>query len=93
MVKEDELDAKDNMERKCSPYLNIEEAAAWLKISPHTLNKWRYEGRGPAFRDHGRRIFYHIDDLDAWSQGQKRQKSRTYGDKKLDVPEKDGGAN
>ncbi len=66
-----------------TPYLNIEEAAKRLKLSPNTLNKWRHLGIGPVFRDHGRRIVYHIDDLDSWSQRHKRQKARTYGSNKL----------
>ena len=70
---------KISQQRCSSPYLDIEEAADRLKLSPHTLNKWRHEGRGPVFRDHGRRIVYHVDDLDHWSESHKRQKARPYG--------------
>tara|TARA_R110000772_G_scaffold87094_6_gene181829 strand:- start:1344 stop:1634 length:291 start_codon:yes stop_codon:yes gene_type:complete len=78
-------------QRPASPFLDIEEAAERLKLSPHTLNKWRHEGRGPAFRDHGRRIVYHVDDLDSWSQDHKRHKARSYGGNKPDASEPDGG--
>ena len=80
MVIDGPHNANDKKEYTCtaSPYLSTEEAAERLKLSSHTLNKWRSEGQGPTFRDHGRRIVYHIDDLDTWSQDQKRQKSRTY---------------
>lgn len=75
---------KINQRKRSSPYLDIDEAADRLKLSPHTLNKWRHEGRGPVFRDHGRRIVYHVDDLDHWSESHKRQKARPYGDQKND---------
>ena len=65
-----------------SPFLNSVEAAKRLKLSVHTLNKWRHLGKGPQFRDHGRRIVYHIDDLDSWSKGKKRQKARPYFENK-----------
>ena len=61
-----------------NPYLTVEQAADRLHLKPDTLDKWRYNGRGPIFRTHGRRIVYHIDELDAWSDQQIRQKARTY---------------
>ncbi|NKB54612.1 MAG: helix-turn-helix domain-containing protein [Rhizobiaceae bacterium] len=74
-----------------TPYLDIDEAADRLKLSRHTLNKWRCEGRGPVFRDHGRRIVYHVDDLDRWSQDHKRQKARGYGVKNPISSDDNGG--
>lgn len=47
-------------------YLNNEEAAAYLKLSPHTLNKKRVIGGGPKFRKLGSRVVYAIDDLESW---------------------------
>ncbi len=73
-----EKEKRDNF----SPFLNSAEAARRLKLSIHTLNKWRHLGKGPQFRDHGRRIVYHIDDLDSWSKGKKRQKAHQYNEKK-----------
>jgi hypothetical protein len=58
--------------RKGSPYLTTKEAAFHLRLKPHTLIKMRMQGRGPAFRKHGRYILYHIDDLDSWSAPQRR---------------------
>lgn len=54
--------------RKGSPFLSSKEAAFYLSLKPHTLIKMRMRGEGPKFRRHGRHIFYHIDDLDAWSR-------------------------
>jgi len=61
-----------------NPYLNVAQAAARLKLKPDTLDKWRQWGRGPVFREHGRRIVYHVHDLDSWSDEQKRQTARRY---------------
>lgn len=47
-------------------YLTNEEAAAYLKLSPHTLNKKRVTGGGPKFRKLGSRVVYAIDDLENW---------------------------
>jgi len=53
--------------KKGCPFLTTKEAAFYLGLKPHTLVKMRKQNRGPKFRRHGRNIFYHIDDLDAWS--------------------------
>ena len=47
--------------------LDNAEAAAWLKLSPRTLEKMRVVGGGPRFRKHGRRVVYTLDDLRDWS--------------------------
>lgn len=50
-----------------APHLTNEEAAAFLKLSPRTLEKMRVIGGGPRFRKHGRRVVYAIEDLERWS--------------------------
>ncbi|MFG1204407.1 helix-turn-helix domain-containing protein [Xanthobacter aminoxidans] len=42
------------------------EAAAFLKMSPVTLNTWRCRGRGPKYVKLGGRVFYRPDDLEAF---------------------------
>lgn len=74
-----------------NPYFTVEQAADRLKLKPDTLDKWRQQGRGPIFREHGRRIVYHIDDLDNWSDDQKRQTARKYN-RAADVSGDDGDA-
>lgn len=54
--------------RPASRYLTNEEAAAYLKLSPHTLNKKRVIGGGPKFRKLGSRVVYAIDDLENWTE-------------------------
>lgn len=36
--------------------LTVEDAAARLKISKHTLNRWRMTGEGPPFIKYGPRL-------------------------------------
>ncbi|MCR6700972.1 MAG: helix-turn-helix domain-containing protein [Dokdonella sp.] len=48
-------------------YLNNDEAAAYLRLSPRTLEKQRVIGGGPRFRKFGRRVMYAVADLDTWA--------------------------
>jgi len=48
-------------------YLTNDEAAAYLRLSPRTLEKMRVLGGGPRFRKFGRRVMYGSSDLDAWA--------------------------
>lgn len=48
-------------------FLNNTEAAAYLNLSPRTLEKQRVFGGGPRFRKFGRRVLYALADLDAWA--------------------------
>jgi len=48
-------------------YLNNTQAAAYLNLSPRTLEKQRVIGGGPRFRKFGRRVVYALADLDAWA--------------------------
>jgi len=50
-------------------YLTNDEAAAYLRLSPRTLEKLRVLGGGPRFRKFGRRVRYALADLDAWADG------------------------
>lgn len=47
--------------------LNTEHAAAYLGLSPATLEKWRVQGGGPLFERLGRSIRYKVEALDAWA--------------------------
>ena len=48
-------------------YLTNDEAAAYLRLSPRTLEKQRVIGGGPKFRKFGRRVMYAVADLDVWA--------------------------
>jgi predicted DNA-binding transcriptional regulator AlpA len=45
------------------PLLTVEESAGVLRVSPHTLDKWRTYGGGPRYTRVGRRIRYRSSDL------------------------------
>lgn len=57
-------------------YLDNAEAAAFLKLSPRTLEKQRVRGGGPAYCKLGRRVVYALTDLEAWAS-QRRYCSTT----------------
>ncbi|MEO0752853.1 MAG: helix-turn-helix domain-containing protein [Pseudomonadota bacterium] len=50
-----------------SPFLTSEEAALYLRVSEGTIRNWRVVGIGPKYRHHGRRIVYHVDDLNSFN--------------------------
>jgi hypothetical protein len=63
--------------RKKRPrFLTTAEAAEFLRLKKHTLENMRSgEGKGgPPHRKHGGRVFYHLDDLIAWSKSSRRKK-------------------
>jgi len=70
MDSDDAID-RANRAKRGSPFLNTDQAAAYLKISGRLLKRLRVRGDGPEFRRHSRFVEYHIDDLDAWSAARK----------------------
>lgn len=66
--------------RKGSPFLSTREAAFYLGLSYRTLEKMRLTGDGPRFRKHGRYVRYHIADLDAWSEGRRKNSTSDAGE-------------
>jgi hypothetical protein len=62
--------------KKGSRFLTTAEAAEFLRLKRHTLENMRSEeGKsGPPHRKHGGRVFYHLDDLIAWSKNTRRKK-------------------
>ncbi len=41
-----------------APLLTEGEVAAWLRVAPQTLRRWRVQGRGPAFLKVGAAVRY-----------------------------------
>jgi len=54
-------------------FLTTDEAGAFLRLSPRTLEKQRVLGGGPRFRKFGARVVYAAADLRAWAD------SNTFG--------------
>jgi excisionase family DNA binding protein len=65
----DDENARAARAKRGSPFLNTAQAAFYVGLSARTLEKMRTAGTGPVYRKHGRYVRYHIDDLDAWSEG------------------------
>lgn len=60
--------------------LTVEDAAARLKISKHTLNRWRVTGEGPPFIKYGPRLVrYVVASLDAWALDRLYANTSQYG--------------
>ena len=55
------------------------QAANYLGISKKTLERWRFEGRGPTFRKFGKRVLYSQDELDRWAKDQERTSTSMQG--------------
>ena len=60
-------DQGDVVERAKENHLNTREAAAWLGLSPKTLERYRVSGEGPDFRRFGSRVRYLLIDLESWA--------------------------
>ena len=53
-------------------YLNVPEAAVYLRSSKSSLDKFRVTGVGPRYTKIGKRVVYDIADLDAFAESNKR---------------------
>jgi predicted DNA-binding transcriptional regulator AlpA len=51
--------------------LRTREAAAYLGLSPGTLEVWRCKGRGPRYSKLGKVVVYDSADLDAFRESRK----------------------
>ena len=58
------LSLKSIIIEKDKPFLNIDEASAYLKISKNTLYGYTSRKKIPYFKMQGRRLYFCIDDLD-----------------------------
>ena len=53
-------------------HLNQLELAQRWRISHRTLERWRWQGRGPRYLKVGGRVLYRAEDIDAYEAGQLR---------------------
>ncbi len=58
-------------------HLTQTELARRWRISPRTLERWRWLNQGPAFLKLGSRIAYRIADVEAFEAEQTRQAAGT----------------
>jgi excisionase family DNA binding protein len=60
--------------------LTVEEAATRLKISKHTLNRWRVTGEGPPFVKYGPRLVRYLEGaLTEWETRRTRRSTSDVG--------------
>jgi len=55
-----------------SPFLNQTELARRWRLSHRTLERWRWQGRGPRYLKIGGRVVYRVEDIDAYEAGRLR---------------------
>ena len=53
--------------------MNTGEAANALRLGIATLHRWRKEGKGPAYIEMGRKIYYRRAALEHWLDEQSRK--------------------
>lgn len=61
-------------------YMSGREAAAFLGLSPRTLDRYRVNGDGPAFHKFGNRVRYARADLEAWASARRRTSTSDTGE-------------
>ncbi len=67
-----------DMKQDNGNYLSTRRAAAFLGLSPRTLDRYRVTGEGPVYHRFGNRILYRREDLEAWA-GARRVRSTSDG--------------
>ena len=60
-------------------FLTNAEAAAFLRLSPRTLEKQRVLGGGPRFHKFGRRVLYSVRDLESWAHARSFEMTCDFG--------------
>ena len=59
------------MTNKLETPLCTKAAARYIGFNHRTLNQWRYQGKGPAYRRIGRSIRYFQSELLAWLEARR----------------------
>jgi predicted DNA-binding transcriptional regulator AlpA len=74
------VNPRRKIEMEANTLLTVEDAAAHLKISKHTLNRWRVTGEGPPFIKYGPRLVrYLVTALDIWANERMFANTSQYG--------------
>jgi predicted site-specific integrase-resolvase len=56
-----------------NPHLSQTDLANRWRVSPRTLERWRFTGEGPQFIKIGGRVVYRLEDIEAFEARQIRQ--------------------
>lgn len=60
--------------------MSTREAAAYVGLSPRTLEKLRISGGGPEYLKPNRRVIYETQSLDRWLRGTRRRSTSDRGE-------------
>lgn len=60
-------------------YMNQDQVAEFLGISPRTLEDWRYKGGGPPYRKIGRCVRYLRSQVIEWVESNEREHTSQAG--------------
>lgn len=55
--------------RKADEFLNQHELSKRWKLSPRTLERWRWLGTGPRYHKIGGRVVYRLSDIEEFENG------------------------
>ncbi len=58
--------------------MNTRQAAEYIGLSPRTMEDLRTKGGGSAYRRLGKRVFYRLEDLDAWIDARSYKSTSEY---------------
>lgn len=61
---------------RVSPFMTVEECAAYLRVNRQTLYRWAQCGRIPARKANGK-VLFHQGDIDAWTAAKASEKKTT----------------
>ncbi len=67
-----ESEGDPRMDGDAGNRLDTRDAAAWLGLSPKTLERYRVSGEGPVFHRFGTRVRYLLADIEAWTSAWRR---------------------
>lgn len=68
-------------------FLNQSDLARRWKLSPRTLERWRWEGFGPPHLKIGGRILYRMSDVQAYEDGHLRDSTAKHQGARLSAAE------
>ncbi len=56
--------------KRRSDLLSTAQAAEYLGVQAGTLDKWRWQRKGPSYLKAGRLVYYRLVELDDWIESQ-----------------------
>ncbi len=78
----------DELSDEPSPFMTLQEAAAFLRLDQRTLDNMRQRGTGPVYSKHGGRVVYRRNDLIDWSNENRRRTTTEKVPVPTDAPSK-----